>query len=444
MEFDQYMRILKKWLWLIVAGTLLAAGVAYGVSSVLPPVYRASVSLLVRTTGGGGDDYGTVIVNQYLATTYSELMTKRPVVETAIRNLGLAPLNVDELMNRIEVWVVPNTSVVELTVKDQDPRLAMNLANELVSVFIQAQRDPRDRRDQDISVVEPAYFPTEPVAPRILLNTLVAAMGGAVLAVAVTLLLEYLDHALSTPEEIRQTLSLPTLAAIPRFRRRQKRHAPILLSAPTSSVAKAYHTLRTRIQFSGTESHNVSGTMLITSPLSRKEKTDVTANLGVALAQAGLNVLLVDADLHSPQLHEVFGLPNETGLTTIMQEGTEAQEYIVDTSVPNLRVLCSGPLLADPSALLNPQQMSRLVRQLSQLADIVLLDAPPVLATPDAMLLASQADRTIISVESHVTPREAAAQALERLESVQANILGIVLNKARDKMYGYRVNGYKK
>jgi receptor protein-tyrosine kinase len=382
------------------------------------------------------------MVNQYLAATYSELMTKRPVVETAIRNLGWAPLKVDEWMEHIEVWVVPNTSVIILTVKAQDPRRAMNLANELVSVFIQAQNDPRDRQDQDIAIVEPAYLPTEPVAPRILLNTLVAAVAGAVLAGAVALLIEYLDNALSTPQEIRQTLSLPTLAAVPRVRSRKKRRAPIVLSAPKSSAARAYHTLRTRIQLSGAEPRDISGTILITSPLSRKEKAGVTVNLGVALAQAGLSVLLVDADLHSPQLHEAFELSNETGLTTIAQEGTEALEQVADTGIPNLRVLCRGPLPADPSALWSPQQMSRIVKQLGRLADVVLFDGPPVLETPDAMMLASQTDSAILSIESQVTSKEAAAQALESLESVQANVLGIVLNRARGKRY--RVNGYKR
>jgi capsular polysaccharide biosynthesis protein len=134
MEFKQY---------------LLAAGVSYGVSSLLPPVYRASTSFLVRTTGAGGDDYGTVIVNQYLAATYNELLTKRPIVEAAGLNLGLAPSTISKLMTKIEAWVVPNTSVIQLTVEDNDPRLAMEMANEMVSVFVQAQRELGSGRGRD-------------------------------------------------------------------------------------------------------------------------------------------------------------------------------------------------------------------------------------------------------------------------------------------------------
>ena len=179
MELKQYLQIVRKWLWLIVLGTLLAAGVSYGVSSLLPPVYRASTSLLVRTSRAGGDDYGTVIVNQYLAATYSELLTKRPIIETAGLNLGLAPSTIGELMrkNRVEVWTVPNTSVVRLTVEDNDPRLATGLANEIVSVFVQAQRESGGGHGRDIFVVEPARQPVEPAGPRKLFNTLVAAMA---------------------------------------------------------------------------------------------------------------------------------------------------------------------------------------------------------------------------------------------------------------------------
>ena len=141
MELKRYLQIIRKWLWLITLGTLLAAGVSYGASSLLPPIYRASVSLLVRTERAGGDDYGTVIVNQYLAATYNELLTKRPVIETAGLNLGLDSSTITKLIDKVEVWVVPSTSVIRLTVEDGDPHLAMNLANEIVSVFVQIQRE---------------------------------------------------------------------------------------------------------------------------------------------------------------------------------------------------------------------------------------------------------------------------------------------------------------
>ena len=434
MELRQYIQIVWKWLWLIVLGTLLAGGVTYGVSSQLPPVYRASTSLLIRTERAGGDDYGTVIVNQYLAATYRELLTKRPIIEAAGLNLGLAPSTISELMTKIEVWVVPNTSVIRLTVEDNDPRLAMELASEIVSVFVQAQRESGGGSGRDIFVVEPARQPLEPVAPRKLFNTLVAAIGGCVLAAGTAFLIEYLDDTLGTAEDIRQSLSLPTLAAIPRPNGHQKRNkTPIAMADPTSSLAEAYRALYARVQFSNGNSRlnglGTLNTILITSPLSRKEKANIAVNLGVVMAQAGLEVLLVDADLRQPQLHQVFGLTNETGLTTLLAGNGSCQECISRTDISNLCVLSSGPPLPEPPAL-SSQQMTHLIEELGTQADVVLFDAPPVLAVADVMVLASQAEGTVLAIESHSTRREVAMQAMESLHSVQAKMLGVVLNKA--------------
>lgn len=445
MELRQYLQIVWKWLWLIILGTLLAAGVTYGVSSQLSPVYRASTSLLIRTTGAGGDDYGTVIVNQYLAATYSELLTKRPIIEAAGLNLGLAPSTISELATKVEVWVVPNTSVIRLTVEDNNPHLAMELANGIVSVFVQAQRESGGGHGRDIFVVEPAMQPVEPVAPRKLFNTLVAAIGGCALAVGIAFLIEYLDDTLDTAEDIHQSLSLPTLAAIPRPNRRQKRNkTPIAVADPTSSLAEAYRALYARVQFSNGNSPSVNGrgtlgTMLITSPLSRKEKANIAVNLGVVMAQAGFKVLLVDADLRQPQLHQVFGLTNENGLTTLLAGNGNCQECISRTDIPNLCVLSSGPPLPEPSAL-SSQQMTHLIEELGVQADVVLFDAPPVLAVTDAMVLASQVEGTMLAVEGRSTQREVAMQAMERLHSVRAKMLGVVLNKVRDKQYGHWEN----
>jgi succinoglycan biosynthesis transport protein ExoP len=455
-ELRRYMQIVVKWLWLIVLGTSLAAGATYGISSFFPPVYRASTTLLVRTTGTeGGDDYGTVIVNQYLAATYSELMTKRPIIEAAAQNLGLAPSVARELMTRIEVWVVPNTSVLRLTVEDQDPRLAMELANEIVSVFIQSEQDLRGRRGQDVFVVEPAAFPSEPVAPRKLFNTGIAGVGGCVLAVGFAFLIEYLDDTVGTPEDVQQTLSLPTLAAIPNPGRRRKRRGrprgrglgasgSVVVADPTSSVSEAYHVLRTRIRFSGARGRDVPGTLLITSPSSREEKAGIAANLGIALARAGRKVLLVDADLRQPHLHHAFGLANETGLSTLLEGSRDFQACMARTELSSLYVLASGPPSFEPSALLSSQQMTHLIRDLERHADVVLFDAPPILAATDAMALAPQVAGTILVVESRSTLRKTAAQATERLNSVQARVLGVVLNKVRDRGLRHRENGHRR
>ncbi len=433
MELRQYLRVILKWLWLIVVGTLLAGGLAYAVSPRLPPVYRASTSLLVRASSAGSDAHTEMLVNRYLSATYRELLTKRPIIETAGRNLSLAPSAIAKLASKVIVWVVSDTSVIQLAVEDTDPHLAKDLAHEIVSVFLQAQEVAEGEAGMDIAVVEPASLPTSPIAPRKSLNTLVAAIGGCVLAVGVAFLIEYLDDTLATGDDIDRSLSLAVLAVIPRSKRRPGRDGtPIALAAPSSSVAESYRALQARLQFTNANGHAssrlMSDTMLITSPSSSLEKSDITVNLGVVMAQSGLKVLLVDADLRQPDLHRIFGLTSSAGLTTLLAGSGSFEECISQTQVPNLCVLSSGPV---PEPLtLSSQRLPQLVAELRAHADIVLFDGPPVLVSADAMMLAALVDGTLLAVEANATRCQAAVQALQRLRGVRTNMLGAVLNKA--------------
>ncbi len=431
-ELVQYLRIIRKWLWLIVVGTLLAGGLGYAVSPRLPPAYRASTSLLVQASSAGIDAHSRMLVNRYLSATYRELLIKRPIIEAAGQNLNLAQSTIAGLADKIEAWVVPDTSLIQLTVQDTDPYLAMNLANEIVSVFVSVHGVSDGESGTDISVVEPASLPSSPVAPRKSLNMMVGAVAGCVLAAGVAFLLEYLDDTLATGEDIEQCLSLSALAVIVRSdRRRGGGGMPMVLAEPRSSMAEAYRALYARLRFSNTNgpasSNRMPGTMLITSPSSALEKRDIAVNLGVVTAQAGLRVLLVDADLRQPELHRVFGLANSTGLTTLLAGSGDCRECISQTHVPNLSVLSSGPV-AEPLTL-NSQRLPQLVAELKACADVVLFDGPPVMVSADAMVLAALVEGTLLAVKGDATQRQVAIQAMQRLCGVQAKMVGAVLNK---------------
>ncbi len=432
MELRQYLQIVRKRTSLIVLGTLLAGAVAFAVSSQLPPTFSASTSLLIRATREG-DEYAAMLASQYLAATYRELLTKRPLVEAAGRNLNLSASAAAELNRGVTVWVVPGTSVIRLAVAASDPRLAMELANEIVSVFLQTPRATGPAEGDHIQVLEAATLPAEPESPRILFSTLVAAIGGCALAAGAALLMEYLDDTMSTAEEIRQSLSLPTLAAIPRPNRLSKWTEPASeLAEPTSSRAEAYRALSATLPFSsehdGPEGNGMPKTLLVTSPSSRDEKANLAGNLAVAMAGAGFQVLLVDADARQPTLHKLFGLTNETGFTDLLAGAATCDQCVSKTDIPNLSLIPGVPL-SETSGLSWPQ-LPRVIGELRACADVVVFDAPPALAAADALVLASQAEGTILAVQSRITRREAALQAVERLRSVRARILGVVLNEA--------------
>jgi capsular polysaccharide biosynthesis protein len=202
MELLRYLQIVRKWAWLILLGTLLAGGVAFAVSSWLPPVYRAVTSLVVASTDPRAGDYGTYVLNEQLAATCREVLANRSVIESAAANLGRDPSATNESLPGVTVWVVADTTMIRVAVEDRDPARAMRMANEIVAVFMQTRQQTAALQGADVGVVEPATLPNEPVGPRVWLNTLVAAMGGLGLAVGMALLLEYLDARPSAAEDM--------------------------------------------------------------------------------------------------------------------------------------------------------------------------------------------------------------------------------------------------
>jgi len=145
-----YFSVLRRWLWLIVGCTLLGATGAFLVCSWIPPVYRASTSLLVKVGGTADDGYGAVLASQYVAATYKELLTRRPVIEVVAQALGLDARQTEK---KIQVNLVPQTSVIRVTVEDNDPRLAVEIANGVVAAFMRIARDSGTVQGRDIVFV---------------------------------------------------------------------------------------------------------------------------------------------------------------------------------------------------------------------------------------------------------------------------------------------------
>lgn len=203
----------------------------------------------------------------------------------------------------------------------------------------------------------------------------------------------------------------------------------ITIANPKSPVSEAYRTLRTNIQFSSLD--KPLRTLLVTSSSSNEGKSTTLGNLAVTFAQAGNRVILVDCDLRRPSLHDLFGIENDSGLTNLVIGDLPATVPARDTSVPNLRLLPSGPLPPNPSELLGSQRMDRILEMLKSEADFVLLDCPPILAVTDAAVLARKVDGALLVVSAGKTKREHASKAKLLLDKVNANVIGVVLNNAR-------------
>lgn len=203
-----------------------------------------------------------------------------------------------------------------------------------------------------------------------------------------------------------------------------------------TAVSEAFRSLRTNLQFTSVDKKVKS--ILITSSLPNEGKSTIIKNLAYALAMTGVKVIVVDCDLRNPTVHQMFKIPNISGLTNIIVEDDRYEKYVIlDKEFDNLGIITSGPIPPNPSELIGSNRMKVFLDRLKEDYDYVLLDAPPVLLVTDPTVLAPVADGVILVIQANKTEIEATKRAKEILTNVKANILGAVLNKVKEQRSGY-------
>jgi succinoglycan biosynthesis transport protein ExoP len=292
-----------------------------------------------------------------------------------------------------------------------------------------------------ISVVEPATMPTRPISPRVMVTVMLASATGLALAVGGAFLIEYLDDTIKTSDDVTRTADLPTLARIARIDGEAYPEKLIAVHHPLSPIVEAYRLLRANLQFSSVD--KPLHTLMVNSPGPGEGKSLTLVNLAVVMAQSGLRVVAVDADLRRPVLHKVFGLPNTRGLSdAILHSNPPVGEHLQATEVENLWVLVSGPLPPNPAELLGSERMGAVIEELKAQVDTVLLDSPPVLAVADALILGTRVDGVLLVNDVGRTRRGEARQGAEEFRRVRANLLGVVLNRLPRRRGGYYYHYY--
>ncbi|HLY26508.1 MAG TPA: CpsD/CapB family tyrosine-protein kinase [Aggregatilineales bacterium] len=202
----------------------------------------------------------------------------------------------------------------------------------------------------------------------------------------------------------------------------------VTLQEPTSPAAEAFRTLRTNIQFAALE--KPIKTLLVSSPAPDEGKSATVANLAVTLAQAGHKTILVDADLRRPSQHTLWGISNDSGLTSMMLSKKVGEPPLCGVEVDNLAVLPSGPIPPNPADLISAPRMNDIIEALADQAEFVLFDAPPILAVTDAILLGSKVDGLLLIVKAGATRRDHAQRAKDALQRANVRVLGVALTNA--------------
>jgi capsular exopolysaccharide synthesis family protein len=291
----------------------------------------------------------------------------------------------------------------------------------------------------NIRVVEQAVVPTVPVRPQRGRTLLLTLFGAALLSLGLAFGVEYLDTRVKSPEEIRIYLGVPSLGMIPVVEQKALDHsAPLVGKHSSADFSEAMRRVRTNLMLSSMR--DSVKTLAITSTSPQEGKTVVASNLAVVLAQAGRRVLLVDADMRRPKIHDVFSLPQQPGLSGILiHPQANLSDVVHRDGVSGLEILTAGSTPPNPAELLAMPAFRDLLDRLIPAYDHIIIDCPPVMAVTDASLVANEVSGVVFVIGSEATTRAAARTALDELRESRDNVLGAVLNRVnlRGNAYYY-------
>ncbi len=490
---------IRRWLWLLALGPLVGGATGYLVVRELPPVYEASVTLLVSqgsVTGGASDSLN---VDQ-LARTYVEAVRTRSVLSQAAEQVGVS-LPYRTLQQRVNARLVRDTQLLRISAEDTDPAQAARLADAVAQVFVarnqeaqasryassreslaklvdSLQRDIDDRtRQVELLKAQPASPARDAEVARLQneLTQLQSAYGASVRSYEDVRVAEargantltVIEGAAVPEEAVRpnrvQTVALALLAGLAiaggfaaaaeylddglRDRRRVAAATGVATlgtiprgDARDSLAARrrleSYRLLLSNLLVATSDGQ--FRTLMVTSPGVGEGKSTTAANLALVLAEAGRRVVLVDGDLHRPTQMRLFELPNRSGFSTLLLNPREpALAVLRPTKVPNLQVITAGPSPADPSALFASRRLEERIAELVELGDVVIFDTPPLRAQPEGALLSARVDAALLVLDATHSRGREAARAVEILHESGATIVGAVLNRVPPKAMDY-------
>jgi len=336
---------------------------------------------------------------------------------------------IDAQIRQLRDQMLTLTSAADVAEAQNRLEGLVRTGQELRNYYIQTAELITSRSTTTLTVIVPATPNPSPLGPNPLRDAILGVVGGILLAVGAIALLEFSDNALRWGDVTLEN-SLPVLGIVPTMPR--KRNHLILTAQPHSVEADALRSLRTRIFLAG--SGALIKRLLITSPTPLDGKSFTSVNLALAAADAGLRVIIVDGDIRAGTVHEYFGLEHEPGLTDLLwnrsMDQAQSLGLLRRTSISNLQVLTAGTYARDPLMLLRSPRLQHLMDDLSEGADLIIIDSPPVTAGPITAVLSTAADGIVMVARVDRTNRKLFNLARdELLKNAKAPLLGLALNR---------------
>lgn len=447
-------------IWIIVLASIICAVVAGLISKfAITPVYTSSTKLyIINRQNKDTITTSDLQTGSELTQDYKVLVLSRPVTEQVINKLNLNMTH-NELISNIFVKVPDNTRILEISVQNQEPKLAKQLADSIAEVS--AERMVSVLEMEKVNIVEEGNIPTIPTSPHITKNIILSGIVGGFISAFIIIFIHVIDDTIKNSEQIEKYLDLTVLGTIPletkysskkRIKRKgiwKKRkeenthneYISIERGILEFASNEAYKTLRTNIQFSGRDVK----TICITSSLPNEGKTVVSFRLATALAESGKKVLFIDADLRKSVIISRLKINNGVnGLSQYLSGMNSLEEVINNTNVENVDIIFTGILPPHPSEMLASEEFKDLVRSLREEYDYVIIDTPPLGVVIDSAHVAEICDGTILVIESNNVSYRLIQKVLKQLTTGKCRVLGAVLNKANIYGIGYNKNHYGK
>ena len=358
-------------------------------------------------------------------------------IRRQLEELQMKVTDVNERINALTTSLADLTSAAEI--QDAQDRIAAleEVKNRYQMTYANLLDSYQAESPNVLSLFEPAVPPQWPIASKTKLIVAIASMAGVGLALGAIFLMEYLDTSLRWEEAGTQSiLEMPVLGVIPQ----QTSRKASLISDPLSPVSEGVRTIQANI-FLMRPDHPFK-TLLLTSPGISEGKSFVLVNLAVVLAAAGNRVIVVDSDMRRPTLHEYLDRPNAIGLADVLRHANTVDAQVIplqETDYDGLMLLTAGRPPVDPATLLTSPRFQNLLAVLSQQSDVVLVDSPPVIGPPDATVIATLVEGTILVASVGQSRRELIEQARDRLlRQPGVHLLGITVNRVKsDGNYRY-------
>ncbi|WP_419705370.1 polysaccharide biosynthesis tyrosine autokinase [Promicromonospora sp. NFX87] len=432
MNVTEYLRITREH-WAPVAAVALA-GIMFASLFALTrtPAYTTSSQVFVSFHGAESTSElatGTSYVQRRVVS-YSNLVRSPQVLDPVIVELGLST-TAGELGTRVQAAPVTDTVLIDITATDADPTVAARIANtvaESLAERVDELETPQQTVDSPVQLqmVREAAPPGSASYPNIPVMIFVGFLLGSAVGIALAVLREIADTRVRSEQDVRAVTDSAVIGAIPVDDEAEK-NPLVVQTSPYHTRSEAFRRLRTNLQFLDLDGGPQA--FVVTSSVPDEGKTTSAINLAITLADADSRVLLIDADLRRPSVAGYLGMEGSVGLTTLLIQRATIDDVIQPWGSAGLFVMPSGVVPPNPAELVGSKAMARLVHEMSEQFDYVIIDTPPLLPVTDAALIARMTSGVLMVAGAGQIRREQLRQSLANLSTVSARVLGIVLNK---------------